>query len=57
MKKVSIPEWIGKHYADGVGKPTEATVRRWIKAGRIAPSPSREGGRYYIMEGARVMWR
>lgn len=49
MAKLTLEEWAAEHYRT---PPSSATLRAWIRAGRIRPTPVKHGNRYYVEQSA-----
>jgi predicted site-specific integrase-resolvase len=49
---LSLEAWLAQTYAPG-SEPSRVTVWRWIREGKIAPMPQKQGRAYYFKAEAR----
>ncbi|WP_110949890.1 excisionase [Pseudomonas bohemica] len=45
MPKMTLEEWAADQFRT---PPTQNTLRRWAREGRIAPAPVKHGRSYYV---------
>ena len=49
MPKMTLEEWAAEQYKT---PPSAATLRAWVRSGRICPTPVKHGNRYYVEQNA-----
>lgn len=50
--KIPLCDWASKHYSP---PPSNWTLRRWAREGRIYPAPEKIGKTYYVDENATYL--
>lgn len=50
--KIPLCDWASKHYSP---PPSNWTLRRWAREGRIYPAPEKVGKSYYVEEDAQLL--
>jgi hypothetical protein len=51
-KLQTLEEWARSNYEQ---PPSEYTLRRWVKAGKIFPAPEKQGRAYFVVPHARYV--
>lgn len=51
-KLIPLSMWAARRYEK---PPSTKTLYRWVKAGKIAPFPTKDGGTYYVQPNATVV--
>lgn len=50
MSLVTLDEWAADHFRT---PPSQNTLRKWAREGRIAPAPVKHGRSYYVESDAQ----
>ncbi len=51
--KTTLAKWAAANY--GADAPSEQTLRRWVRGGKIFPIPQKHGRTYFVEETARYV--
>lgn len=54
MKRITLPAWAAQHWDPA---PSQRTLERWTRDGRILPAPQKVGRAYYVLPTARYVDR